>query len=104
MPFLTFGGVSRPFVYNNQIIHLNTTYKIVLHENEDNLVWSEILKPLGLCSKQTNCKIIFYWEKHDFTLKVFVHANLRIQINVTYICIHKHQKVLVPTLLLVALN
>ena len=43
-------------------------------------------------------------ENHDFTLKVFLHAQFWTQINVTHIFWHNHWRAIVRTLLLVALK
>jgi hypothetical protein len=85
-------------------MHMNTINKIVFHDNRANLALSKKIKPFVLCWKQIEFTNIFYWEIHDFILKVFLHAYLWKQINVTLIFQHNHRKVLVNTLLLVALK
>ena len=55
---------------------MNTIYKIVLHDNIDNLAMSKKIKPIVLCSKQTKFTNILSQENHEFILKVFLHAYL----------------------------
>ena len=55
---------------------MNTTYKIVLHENRDHLAFSKNMNPNVLGSKQRKCQKSLYLENHDFTLKFYLHAHL----------------------------
>ena len=57
-------------------MHMNTTYKIVLHENRDDLAFSKNMNPNVLGSKQRKCQKSLYLENHDFTLKFYLHAHL----------------------------
>ena len=54
-----------------QIIHMNTKYKIVLHENWDHLAFFKNMNPIVLRSRQRKCQQSFYLENRDFILKVF---------------------------------
>ena len=89
---------------NKQILHMNAKYKIFLHENGDHLAFSKNMNHDVLCSKQRKCQKSLNLEKHDFTLKVFLHAHLWMQITVKHIFRHKNQKALVKTLLWVTLK
>ena len=43
-------------------MHMNTIYKIVFHDNRDNLALSKKIKPFVLSSKQIKFTNIYIWK------------------------------------------
>ena len=56
---------------NKQIMHMNTKYKIVLHENGDHLAFSKNMNHDVLCSKQRNAKKAYIWKSMTSPWKFF---------------------------------